>query len=695
MQDSHKERTAQPAVAVSGLPTRDPSRQLRPTSLRGSGGRPGVIDQLVYGHPRVYTGVEDLRTAISATQIALEPVVDEMPDEAAFRERASAIILHEMVADIDSMDGLSGVLYSLADAWVYGFALSEATWYRDVSCYAGGGYRLELYNIHPSTVANWRVERGQVKSISQSTMSGGGTIQAAHLVHTTLHPSAGPEGLSQMRPFVFLYEQWKAAHLDTADRRSTEAGLLKLRTPKTADTESTNRLLDYAERYISGESRVLLLPDGYDVEVVTPPSIADSHIGFFEYIDAQADRLMGAILASLGYASHGSRALGEAVAEREAWTRRDKLDRLLSVWGRRVLTLIADALGYRGRLPTIVSVGEEYTSVAERVDLLVRASSLTGWGDEDRDQLRSELGLSQIQPAPVEMSSCCGTSVELAAKDWPMQTDVTGAQVAFPRPFRGAELDVAWYQVFEQRQSIDVQFEAAIEQIRAEQERATFRALADGVLSRDERRRLVDEYGERYAEVIAAYLERIRSAVSEQTRQEAARAQSRGAVVPIDETPDLGVLDEYQSLRASTEAADIERIADVMASRVTSEIDSRVSSGVGTAAERVARVADGYISRISVGGLTQEARGLGSRVESNGRAESAASVGGVVPVQLVRATVWDRARCGHCESMDGVTVDLTDPQIGPDQIPALPDPDCDGGAERCRCGWIIVWGSTE
>jgi hypothetical protein len=29
------------------------------------------------------------------------------------------------------------------------------------------------------------------------------------------------------------------------------------------------------------------------------------------------------------------------------------------------------------------------------------------------------------------------------------------------------------------------------------------------------------------------------------------------------------------------------------------------------------------------------------------------------------------------------------------EIPELPDPECLGGANRCRCGWFVVYGTLS
>ena len=48
--------------------------------------------------------------------------------------------------------------------------------------------------------------------------------------------------------------------------------------------------------------------------------------------------------------------------------------------------------------------------------------------------------------------------------------------------------------------------------------------------------------------------------------------------------------------------------------------------------------------------------------------------------------------------MDGDEVDL----VGADgeplddlELPPLPDPDCKGGASRCRCGWFVIYGKID
>ena len=60
-------------------------------------------------------------------------------------------------------------------------------------------------------------------------------------------------------------------------------------------------------------------------------------------------------------------------------------------------------------------------------------------------------------------------------------------------------------------------------------------------------------------------------------------------------------------------------------------------------------------------------------------------------IRAVRVSIEDVRRCPHCAEYDNTTFELPAQAAEWEAMP-LPDPECAGGDERCRCGWLIVWG---
>jgi len=120
----------------------------------------------------------------------------------------------------------------------------------------------------------------------------------------------------------------------------------------------------------------------------------------------------------------------------------------------------------------------------------------------------------------------------------------------------------------------------------------------------------------------------------------------------------------------------------------------------------------GFASRITERGLSQEARSAGNQAEVAATLEVAAdperAPQGWRIVALARTAVLDDRRCDHCRAQDGATFvedesgDLigdgqTKGRISVEGVPwerynDLPDAECEGGANNCRCRWVAVWG---
>ena len=135
-----------------------------------------------------------------------------------------------------------------------------------------------------------------------------------------------------------------------------------------------------------------------------------------------------------------------------------------------------------------------------------------------------------------------------------------------------------------------------------------------------------------------------------------------------------------------------QKAGEVMADRVQGEVENAILGGVAI---------DTWESRITPLGL------LSSGLESRNTVEGAARVAeyantpaalGLMPTEAVRSSIPDGKRCDHCKALDGQRVQLVDPDGEPIEgleLPPLPDPDCKGGASRCRCGWFVIYGKID
>lgn len=64
----------------------------------------------------------------------------------------------------------------------------------------------------------------------------------------------------------------------------------------------------------------------------------------------------------------------------------------------------------------------------------------------------------------------------------------------------------------------------------------------------------------------------------------------------------------------------------------------------------------------------------------------------LVPDRVIRTSIPDGDRCDVCEREDGQTYEVKNFVVGSElKLPPLPDPNCLGGAGRCRCGYIGLY----
>lgn len=696
-------RVARPPVPSlrGGIPSREPTADLRPTALRGSGGNPGEIDRMLRGHPGIAAGARDLRYAVGSTAVEYVAPDDATPSEVAFAELCQQVLVDEVFVNTDAEQrGWSELGATLAQHWIYGH-----TWHSPRIVDAPGtrramaimdGRGVELYPVHPSTVSQINgvaPEYTRLESIRQQTRTTSALIPASRLIHTQHGGAPGEwEGESVLRPLVFLFERWVGLWTSAERLAAFASGVLKVREPAGADEASVEQMRDTIVDWMGGYQPVINIPSPWPADAVEfsyPTGTGPDTRGQSEYIDAQINAALGRALHSLGFTAHGSRALGEATADADAWTSYAQLQTLLESWGLRTASWLAREIGFYGRVPSLRVVDEAAPDMSERVTTLsaaVGAGMLT-WGRGDEHELREALGLPEAPPEPAQqpttpaLSDCCGhvTLADPPPGRGVRVVDAGGEEWWAPRDLRGPEIYVRWAEQDREMERANAALTAAVESIAAEHRAAVWLALSNG-WSPANLSMTYDAYRDRYRDEIQRHADAVLDIVREQSASELAAQQAAG--LPVTDADDVSGRD-LVSPAVTRLPAFIDTGADEMASRVQGEVEQAWSSGVTQSA---------FTSQITPDGLARPGKAVGERVLAEGRVIVGADLApGVSITKVVRTGIRDTAQCPVCRDRDGAEFDLPADEDGYRAMP-LPDPDCHGGVQRCRCGWLVVWG---
>ena len=783
------------------MPSRDPTPQLYPGALRGTGGGAGQLDRMRRGHPRVAVGCRDLALAIGSASIEFAPLEDERPSETAFREDLDALLAEVFTDAENNIGGWASLGADLAEYYLAGHYLAECRFVRAPDAAPRrtaslDGLRLELYPVHASSVQAWVAAPPtwqRLAKVTQATPTGYVEIPADRLVYLKHGGAPGEwEGVSILRPLVFIVERWISL-LTAAERNSYfGAGVAKVAAPMAETPADRDRMLDTLEAWQSGAAPWLLMPPGYEVDLSYPGGAAGDPRAALEYLDAQIDNALGRALYSLGYSSRGSLALGQQVEAADGWQTTAQLDLLLAEFGRRVGEWVARRIGYAGRVPVLRTIGEESANTAERVTMLAQAAAagLVSWQAADEDRMRAELGLdpreardeTRTAPAPATFADESfpvpkgvadeaetalawrrehgrgGTEVGVArARDLKNRrpvsldtlkrikayfdrhesdTDAEGfrpGEPGFPsagriawglwggnparrwaedrlagveardccladrvevigadgvpfetwRPLDGVECAVSWASNDAQRSALDSRVESSIGEIAERHRAAVWSAVADG-WNPDANAAVYDEFLAEYRDAVSSYASTLASAVESWAKSEQ-RAQRRAGLPTVGPNQGAGPggMPSADAI-LSRIGPRIDIAADEIANRVQGEVETAWTAG-GTA--------EGFASRITAGGLARPAFAVGNAIESEGRVAAAGDLAtnDLVITEVMRTSVLDGKRCAHCAEFDRTTFAIPE-QLDDYRAMVLPDKECAGGPDRCRCGWLVVWG---
>ena len=235
----------------------------------------------------------------------------------------------------------------------------------------------------------------------------------------------------------------------------------------------------------------------------------------------------------------------------------------------------------------------------------------------------------------------------------------------------------------------------AILAIADEHRAAVIAGLADGWQA-GERDALWNKYLQLYSDALTNGAGELRKNVIEGVVDEAKLTARSG--LGIEAKPSAQIDDAVKSFQAAADqqfalaAAATQKAAEIVTDRVQGEVEQAILGGADMSK---------FVTRITPAGLMTSTLQPRNMIESASRAAgyaqtpaalASSGLAPLVPDRVIRSSINDADRCDVCESMDGKEYNVRDFVVGTDlQLPPLPDPDCLGGAGRCRCGYIGLY----
>ena len=265
-----------------------------------------------------------------------------------------------------------------------------------------------------------------------------------------------------------------------------------------------------------------------------------------------------------------------------------------------------------------------------------------------------------------------------------------GKEFLAPRELRPEELVVGWVTLAESRQDLDAKLSMSIEAIASAHRGAVKEALKNGWQA-GERDAIYAKFLDLYNQSLSNNAAQLRTAVEGDVLDEArkslpdAPANTMPAAEVADASAAMATMSNAQFARA---AALTQTAAETICNRVQTEVENALLAGADAAT---------WVSRITPLGLLDSARDSRNMVEAAARTATyaqAPTAVGAVPTYVVRSSIPDGKRCSICAAADtGERVKVSDyvtKGVGL-ELPPLPDPNCLGGAGRCRCGWFAIY----
>ena len=270
-----------------------------------------------------------------------------------------------------------------------------------------------------------------------------------------------------------------------------------------------------------------------------------------------------------------------------------------------------------------------------------------------------------------------------------------GKEFTTYRELRPEEKLVAWVSLADARVALDEILTAVILTIAEEHRLAVIAGLADGWQA-GERDALWNKYTQLYSTALVQSAGELRKQIEEDVVDEGVRAARAGMAV---EAPAAAVTaSAVSSFQAAADkefalaAAATQKSAEILADRVQGEVEQAILGGADMSK---------FVTRITDAGLMTSVLQPRNMIEAASRASgyaqmpaalSSMGVAPLVPNRVIRSSINDENRCEVCASLDGTEYDVASFVVGTElKLPPLPDPDCQGGAGRCRCGYIGLY----
>jgi hypothetical protein len=265
-----------------------------------------------------------------------------------------------------------------------------------------------------------------------------------------------------------------------------------------------------------------------------------------------------------------------------------------------------------------------------------------------------------------------------------------GKEFLAPRELRPEELVVGWVTLAESRQDLDAKLSMSIEAIASAHRGAVKEALKNGWQA-GERDIIYYKFLDLYSKALSNNAAQLRTAVQGDVLDEARKSlpDAPANTMPAAEVADASAAMATMSNAQFAQAAALtQTAAETITNRVQTEVENALLAGADPAT---------WVSRITPLGLLDSARDSRNMVEAAARTATyaqAPTAVGAVPTFVVRSSIPDGKRCSICAAADtGERVRVSDyvtKGVGL-ELPPLPDPNCLGGAGRCRCGWFAIY----
>lgn len=721
----------------NGVGSFESRADLTPASKTGSFGTPGKYDQIEQQFYRVAAHMDTARAAAEGVEIETVPLENETANEAAANEVIESIVVGDRLR-LETGDGYatgfgSAFAKYLETAW-YGWDVWDPYWSDERG---PAGADLCFRPLLRAAVSTFGIIiPPQVRPSYIEYMADGiyQRLDYSRVIHFTYGGGPGELfGRGILRSVLPLFEAWRGGLITQEMIEAIWQGVVVAEAPGEEDKVNRTAMKRAIQAYLDGDLRAIMTAKGYTLDLKFPAGSAPPVLDKMQWIEACVDLIFASRMSSLGISQSGSRAVAEELRADDAKIDRVRLDRAVNRFWTKIAGYVAASIGYRGRLRKVKTLGEDSVDVAALVTMTAeanQANALGEWTREDAAWLRerggwpamsggvAQPGAQPTRPRVSLMSDrrrratasaslndsddhepgCgCGSHsfsdpVEFVSggRPWvsyrkPVEVDVDGV-ICQPEAF------VSWADQNDELDRLAVELDADLAQLVGQHRADSLELLTQRGFNAPALETLFAEWRARYEARLARYIQAV-SDVSRSTMQEARVRQGEDAKPTKRTGLSAPILDRMIDDTEQRVNDGVTRAADAIASRVQSSIESGYLAGgpqgAAVAAER--QTIRGLAGEVSAPvSQTVEAAALDVATESDD---------GLVVIALVRTSMRDGDRvCEHCKTQDGITFRFPEDQARFEEYRAVngpPDPQCEGGASKCRCGVVPVYGRED